>query len=83
MVTCPYCLSEDKLLIAIKRAIKDSKKDKKFSLAEKLQSVLNFLPEHPVMAAMEAEALDLPDNFIIMIQDSFEVRPFMDVEYSK
>ncbi len=83
MVQCPYCITEEKLLAAIKQAISDAKKDGKAELSIKLQAVLSFLPEYPVMAVLECEALDLPENFVIMIQDSFGIRPFMDVEYHK
>jgi hypothetical protein len=81
MIPCPYCLSEDKLVSCIKRAIVDARKDKKEELANKLQAVLNFLPEWPVMAILEAEALELNENFILMIQDSFNVLPMGDINY--
>ena len=70
-VQCPYCISEDKLVSTIKRAIADAVKENKLTLADNLNSVLEFLPESSVMAVLEAQALDLPENFVIMIQDSF------------
>jgi len=75
MVDCPYCTTEEKLIIAIKRAISDSKKGGREEFAKKLEKVLAFLPEWPIMAILEAQALSLPDNFIIMLQDSFSVLP--------
>ena len=82
-VECPYCGSSDRLMVSLRKAISDARKEGKAELSTKLSMVLNFLPEHSVMAMAEAQALDLPENFVIMIQDSFGVRPFMDVEYHK
>jgi hypothetical protein len=73
---CPYCINEERLITSIKRAISDAKKDGKKELAIKLQSVLSFLPEYPVVAILEAEALELNENFILMIRDSFNILPF-------
>lgn len=80
-VTCPYCVTEERLVVAIKRAIEDSVKANRKEFAKKLEKVLYFLPESPVMAVLEAEALDLPENFVIMIRDSFDIRPFGDRTY--
>lgn len=80
-VNCPYCMSENRLVAAIKKTITDSKKEGKNEFAEKLQIVLNHLPEYPVMAILEAEYLEMNPNLILMIRDSFEILPFGDQTY--
>lgn len=82
-VPCPYCMTEEKLVKAIKGAIKDFRKEKNDAQADKLQKVLDFLPDYPVMAIMEAEALDLNPNISLMIRDTFGTLPFGDVSYKK
>lgn len=80
-VPCPYCMTEEKLMNSLKRAIADSKKEGKKELAGKLQIVLDHLPEYPVMAIMEAEYLELNTSLVLMIRDSFDVLPFGDQTY--
>ena len=78
LTACPYCMTEERLISSINRAIVDAKKEGKTPLADKLQLVLNFLPESPVMAIMEAEALGLNNSLILMIRDAYHVLPFGD-----
>lgn len=80
-VSCPYCMSEDRLVSAIKKFIADEKKSGNSELAGKMQIVLSHLPDYPVMAILEAEYLGLNNNLILMIRDSFEVLPFGDQTY--
>lgn len=80
-VGCPYCMTEDRLIAALKRTIADSKKEGKMDYAGKLQIVLSHLPEYPVMALLEAEYLGLNNSLILMIRDSFQVLPFGDQNY--
>mgnify|MGYP001193165491 CR=1 FL=1 len=80
-VPCLYCMTEEKLMNSLKRAIADSKKEGKKELAGKLQIVLDHLPEYPVMAIMEAEYLELNTSLVLMIRDSFDVLPFGDQTY--
>lgn len=83
MVPCPYCVTEEKLMASFKRAISDAKKEGKSELAGKLKQVLSFLPEYPIMAILEAEALEMNENIVLMISDSFRILPFGDIEYKK
>jgi len=78
MVPCPYCVTEDRLMASLKRAIVDAKKEKRWDFARDLEKVLSYLPEYPVIAALEAEELGMNDNIIAMIRDSFNVLPFGD-----
>ena len=78
LIPCPYCITEEKLMSSIRRAISDAKKEGKKDFAGKLQLVLSFLPESPVMAIMEAEALELNNSLILMIRDAYHVLPFGD-----
>jgi hypothetical protein len=81
MIPCPYCVTEERLMASLKRAVADAKKDKKWDFANKIEIILSYLPEYPVMAILEAEEMGLNENLILMIRDSFNVRPFMDAEY--
>lgn len=83
LVPCPYCFTEEKLISSIKRAIDDANKEGKKDFAAKLQSVLNFLPDYPVMAILQAEAYSMNNSLILMIRDSFNILPFGDQEYKK
>lgn len=83
LVPCQYCMTEDKLMSALKRAVVDAKKEGKKEFAGKLQIVIDYLPEYPVMAIMEAEYLELNNSLILMIRDAFQVLPFGDNEYEK
>lgn len=78
---CPYCITEDRLMAALKRTIADYKKEGKNDYAGKLQIVLGHLPEYPVMALLEAEYLGLSNSLIMLIRDSFQVLPFGDQIY--
>jgi hypothetical protein len=81
LVPCPYCMTSDRLMNSLKRAIADSKKDKKQELAQQLQSILNFLPDYPVMALLEAEHHKVNYNLILMIRDTYQILPFGDQSY--
>lgn len=81
LIPCQYCMTEDKLMSALKRAVVDAKKEGKDIFAKKLQIVIDYLPEYPVMAAMEAEYLELNNSLILMIRDAFQTLPFGDNKY--
>lgn len=79
---CPYCMNPTKLETSIDRAIKDcGKKDKK--LGEKLKIVRSFLPDYPIIAMLEAENLELNQNLILLIRDTYGILPFGDVKYKE
>jgi hypothetical protein len=82
MVDCPYCVTGAKLIGSLTRAVADAKKERNDEMAHKLSAVLRFLPDYPVMAILECEALNMNPNLILMIRDSFGVLPFGDVVYS-
>ena len=51
-----------------------------------LKRIKNNLPDYPVMAMMEAESVSgkgavLSEDFIRMLRDAFDIKPFMDVKY--
>ena len=83
LVPCQYCMTEDKLMSALKRAVVDAKKEGKNDFAKKLQTIIDYLPESPVIAIMEAEYLEMNSSLIIMIQEAFHVLPFGDNEKEK
>lgn len=80
---CRYCMTPDRFIAALDKAIRecDAKKDR--PRLEKLKAVRHHLPEYPVMALMEAEGYGLADDFVGMLQQAFDVKPFMDVSYKK
>ena len=80
---CPYCMSATRLVDALRKTITDDRKEGKKDHADKLQLVLNHLPEYPVVAVLEAEYLGLNSSLILLIQDTFEVLPFGDQNYKK
>lgn len=81
LVPCQYCMTEDKLMSALKRAVVDAKKEGKSEFAKKLQTIIDYLPESPVIAIMEAEYLELNNSLILMIRDAFQILPFGDSKY--
>lgn len=70
------CVDGRKIIKGIRCAIRDFIKNGKHQAAEDLEAVLMFLPDYPVMAALEAEGRGLHEDFILMIRDTFKVRPF-------
>jgi DNA-directed RNA polymerase subunit RPC12/RpoP len=81
LIPCPYCMTPERLMKSIKGAIADSRKEKRHDLVAGLEAVLQFLPDSPVMAILEAEHHILNTNLILMIRDTFNVLPFGDQSY--
>jgi hypothetical protein len=73
---CTCCLSKDNVIECLKKAIEIAKRDGQKKLARGLRAVLKFLPDDPVMAAMEAEHRKMDDVVIEIIRQSFDVLPF-------
>ena len=69
------CVDGRKIIKGIRAAIRDFERSGKHEAAENLAAVLMFLPDYPVMASLEAEARGLHEDFILMIRDTFQVRP--------
>jgi hypothetical protein len=85
---CPYChgkghifnereMSRHKLVKGIKSAIRDAEKTGQTDAAQDLIAVITFLPEYPILAALEAEARGLDADFVHMIRDVCDVRPLV------
>lgn len=80
-ISCPECLTPEKFLKAIEKAIRECKHEQKKDKLAALEAVQSFLPEYPVMALLEAEAHNLNPKFVSMMQHSFAVRTFADRKY--
>ena len=80
-ISCPECLTPERFLTAIDKAIKECKRENKQQKLEALLAVKSFLPEYPVMAFLEAEGRNLNPKFVSMLQSSFGVREFRDQNY--
>ena len=80
-ISCPECLTPEKFLKAIDKAIRECKHENKKEKLAALEAVKSFLPEYPVMALLEAEARNLNPKFVRMLQQSFGVRAFADQKY--
>lgn len=78
---CPYCMNPTKLETSMDKAIKDCGKGNKKELGEKLKLVRSFLPDYPIIAMLEAEHLELNNNLILLIRDTYAILPFGDVNY--
>ncbi|MHC4264356.1 MAG: hypothetical protein ACYSUK_00270 [Planctomycetota bacterium] len=73
-------MTPEKFLTSLDRAIKQCKDQVK---TEGLQRVRDNLPDYPVVAKMEAEAIGLSEKFIEMLVAAYDVKPFIDVAYKK
>jgi len=81
--TCKHCITAKGFMSSLDKAIElADKKDNKIK-ANELRLVRANLPEYPVMAVMEAEAVEMSAKFIEMIEQAFDVKPFMDANYKK
>lgn len=72
--TCGKCLTQDSFISTIKFAISQAQNDGKPSLASDMERVLNFLPDNPVFAVLEAESSSLSPNMIAMMRETFGVK---------
>jgi hypothetical protein len=74
--TCTHCLNTQKFFEALDLAIANSRCAKNHKQINDFKSVKSFLPEFPVMAYLEAEARGLNDNFLELLQSTFNILPF-------
>jgi len=71
ITTCQYCLTEDRVIEAIKLAvytIEDLGGD-----SDDLRAILEFLPDYPVVAVMEAEIRNVNKYIVEIIKNTFHV----------
>jgi hypothetical protein len=66
----------DTLLLVIDQAKEKYEDLENYQMVSKLNAVLNFLPDYPVMAVLEAEYYQLPKDFIKILKDTFKVKSF-------
>lgn len=74
--TCTHCLNTHSFFEALNLAISNSKKAKNNQQTDGFKAVKSFLPDYPVMAYLEAEARGLNDNFLELLQSTFNILPF-------
>lgn len=72
---CNHCLSDEQFISVLEAAAYQAALDKNKDLEDALNKILNFLPEEPVMAMLEAEASEhITENVILFIRQQFNVR---------
>jgi|14_taG_2_1085336.scaffolds.fasta_scaffold25874_1 hypothetical protein len=79
---CPDCLTPERFITILQRAILEAKRTGKKKKREDLEAVLANLPRFPVMAMMEAEARNFSEEFMTTLKRSLRVREFGDQKYS-
>ena len=76
---CNHCMSPERFLKTLEKAIKDCSDPGKKIVLRRIKA---NLPEYPVMALLEAENYEgLNKEFVKMLKSAFDIKPFMDVKY--
>lgn len=68
--------SEATLLLVIDQAKEKYLEIERYDMVAKLNLILKFLPDYPLMALMEAEAQNLPKDFRDILQDTYKLKSF-------
>jgi hypothetical protein len=76
-------MTPEKFIASMDKAIKECEVKKDSPRLAKLKIIRSNLPDYPAMAVLEAEALGMGEKFTTMLQQAFDVKPFMDVCYKK
>jgi len=78
-VPCKKCITPARFEATLNKAIKGCDD---FFKKKTLQAIRDFLPKYPIMALLEAEHYGgFSKDFVIMLTEAYEIRPFMDVKY--
>lgn len=75
ITACPDCITPGRLIDCMKVSI-DTFASREPELARKFAKIVQFLPEYPVMAVLEAEFQKIDFNFIEVLYKVFEIRHF-------
>lgn len=78
-VPCKHCITPERFEATLNKAI-NSCED--YFKKKTLVTIKGFLPKYPLMALLEAEHYGkFSKDFILMLQQAYNIKPFMDVEY--
>ena len=76
---CKHCITPDRFYKTLEKAITSCTDPIK---KKALRNIKSNLPDYPVMALLEAEFYGgLGQDFIKMLKEAFDIKPFMDVKY--
>ena len=81
-VYTPYkhCITPDRFEQTLKKAINNCGVD--IVKKKVLLNIVQNLPDYPVVALMEAEEYgQFSKDFINMLKEAYDIKPFMDVKY--
>ena len=78
---CKHCITPDRFEKTLQTAINNCG-SKDLARKKVLLNIQENLPDYPVLAYMEAESYGkFNKDFISMLKDAYDVKPFMDVKY--
>jgi hypothetical protein len=79
---CKHCITPDRFKKTIEQAIKNCDLTSDYERKGALTRIKENLPSFPVVAMMEAEQYGkFSKEFIKMLRDAYDIKPFMDVKY--
>tara|TARA_X000001036_G_C20379480_1_gene683991 strand:- start:120 stop:434 length:315 start_codon:yes stop_codon:yes gene_type:complete len=77
---CKHCITPDRFEKTLKTAIQNCGND--YERKKALLVIEKNLPEYSVVAYLEAESYGkFNKEFVSMLRDAYDVKPFMDVKY--
>jgi len=77
---CKYCITPERFEKTLHTAIANCDDD--IIKKKTLRRIRDNLPEYPIVALMEAEHYGkFSPDFISMLKEAYDVKPFMDVTY--
>jgi len=75
---CNHCLSSKQFIAVLETAAYQAASENKKELEDVLNRIINFLPDEPVMAVMEAESSQyITENLLLLLREQFNVRKFV------